>query len=61
MIHASHVLCSTIERERELETVDKIIGIQRGQEITVREKGRVFGRVVRRQEHYYSPVDTLAM
>jgi hypothetical protein len=29
------------ERERELEAVDRIIGIQRGQEITAREKGRV--------------------
>ena len=32
------------ERERELEAVDRITGIQRGQEITARERGRVFCR-----------------
>ena len=30
------------ERESELEAVDRITGIQRGQEITAREGGRVF-------------------
>ena len=43
-------------REREtLEAVDRISGIQRGQEITAREKGRVFCRLARRQEHCSSP------
>jgi hypothetical protein len=42
------------ERERELEGGDKITGIQRGREITAREKGRVFGRLARRQEHEVS-------
>jgi hypothetical protein len=31
--------------------VDRISGIQRGQEITAREKRRVFCRLARRQEH----------
>ena len=43
------------ERERALEAVDRISGIQRGQEITAREKGRVFCRLARRQEHCSSP------
>jgi hypothetical protein len=43
------------ERERELKAADRITGIQRGQEITAREKGRVFCRLVRRQEHCSSP------
>jgi hypothetical protein len=38
-------------RERELEAVDRITGIQRGQEITAREKGRVLCRLARRQEY----------
>jgi hypothetical protein len=42
-------------RERELEAVDRITGIQRGQEITARERGRVFYRLARRQEHCSSP------
>jgi hypothetical protein len=43
------------ERERALEAVDRISGIQRGQEITAKEKGRVFCRLARRQEHCSSP------
>jgi hypothetical protein len=46
---------AAIERERELEAVDRISGIQRGQEITAREKRRVFCRLARRQEHCSSP------
>jgi hypothetical protein len=42
-------------RERKLEAVDRITGIQRDQEITAREKGRVFCRLARRQEHCSSP------
>jgi hypothetical protein len=49
------------EREREREAVDTITGIQRGQEVTARERERVFCRLARHQEHYYSPVDSLAM
>jgi hypothetical protein len=43
------------ERERELEAVDRITGIQRGQEIRAGEKGRVFCGLARRQEHCSSP------
>ena len=48
-------------RERELEGVDKITGIQRGREITAREKGRVFGRLARRQEHEVSDDECTAI
>jgi hypothetical protein len=36
---------AAIERESALEAVDRISGIQRGQEITAREKRRVFCRL----------------
>ena len=39
------------QKESALEVVDRISGIQRGQEITAREKRRVFCRLARRQEH----------
>ena len=46
---------AAIERENALKAVDRISGIQRGQEITAREKRRVFCRLARRQEHCSSP------
>jgi hypothetical protein len=46
---------AAIERERALEAVDRISGIQRGQEITATEKRRVFCRLARWQEHCSSP------
>jgi hypothetical protein len=42
---------AAIKRESALEAVNRISGIQRGQEITAREKRRVFYRLARRQEH----------
>ena len=42
---------AAIERESARKAVDRISGIQRGQEITAREKRRVFCRLARRQEH----------
>jgi hypothetical protein len=46
---------AAIERENALKAVDRISGIQRDQEITAREKRRVFCRLARRQEHCSSP------
>ena len=45
--------------EREPEAGDRITGIQRSQEVTAREKGRMLCRLARRQEHCSSPVDPL--
>jgi hypothetical protein len=39
---------AAIKRERALKVVNRISGIQRGQEITAREKRRVFYRLARR-------------
>jgi hypothetical protein len=39
---------AAIKRERALEAVNRISGIQRGQKITAREKRRVFYRLARR-------------
>ena len=46
---------AAIERESALEAVNRISGIQRGQEITAREKRRVFCRLAKQQEHCSSP------
>jgi hypothetical protein len=47
-------------RERDLEAVDRIPGIQRSPEVTAREKERAFYGMARRQEHCSSLMDPLA-